>query len=597
MNRIFLILTTFLVLLTGYTGFAQRPTTKKDSLMLLLKHEKDLNKRIKLMIRLGNTDNTEEAILYTRKAVQLAQQHNFKKLEAIALLNLSLGHRTHGDYDRAIEASLNALRIYEELGEDSNPERASIYMQIGSHYSNQKNYPKGLSYLQEGLKIFELDKDTFNIVLSNINIGETYRLMNKLDSAKYCFERCLHYNKFINNEEIRGYTIGNLGLVHGAQGKTVLAKEQLTESIDILTRLNDPYSVSVYQSEFGLILIKEGHKQEGLDLLLTSLALAKKENLKEQIRDINIHLAKFYESEKQFQTALNYRKNYESYHDSLKNIETVRKIEQLEGQYKLDLKEADIELLEQSNQSKKRMLILLSLGSFILLTLSFFLYRTNKQRLRANIKLSEQNTIIEKKEREKALLLRELNHRVKNNLQMVSSLFNMQARHLKGNPAAEILKAGKLRVEALSLIHQNLYREDIDTSINLNEYLTELIENLIFNFGSNTQLEMDLKPIDVSLDTAIPVGLIINELTTNSLKYCKQLEHPVLKVSLQVNNRMIDLTLSDNGEGIPEDFNWKTSKSLGLKVVNTLSKQLGGNVTQFNANGCNWKISFPNKKD
>ncbi|SFD79132.1 sensor histidine kinase [Thermophagus xiamenensis] len=285
-----------------------------------------------------------------------------------------------------------------------------------------------------------------------------------------------------------------------------------------------------------------------------------------------------------------FRKQYEIYKDSLVNIENVRKIEQTENQYFLNLKEADIRFLEEQNRNKRNILILLSVGAFILLSLLVFVYSLQLSRKKALRKVSEQKDIIEKREKEKALLLKELNHRVKNNLQMVSSMFSLQAGQLKGEPGAEALLAARHRIEALMLIHQKLYRDDVDTTIDLVDYIRELTNNLVFGLTRKVNLILDLSPAYLYIDSAIPLGIIFNELLTNALKYGFKDNVLTLNVSLKEENNQLFLIIADNGAGVPPGFDMKKSRSLGLRLVYTLVQQLNGQINQFNDNGCRWEI-------
>ena len=179
---------------------------------------------------------------------------------------------------------------------------------------------------------------------------------------------------------------------------------------------------------------------------------------------------------------------------------------------------------------------------------------------------------------------------------MVASLLNLQARQLKGHPAAEALLSGKLRVEALTLIHRKLYRDDIDTTINISNYIEELSENLVMNFGQEFQLKRDLEPADVNIEKAIPLGLIINELITNSLKYgSSENQFPLLSISLNKHNDEMIIAISDNGKGLPPGFDWKKSDSFGLKLVHSLIGQLNGNIDYIYENGSKWKICIKSK--
>jgi two-component system, sensor histidine kinase PdtaS len=343
----------------------------------------------------------------------------------------------------------------------------------------------------------------------------------------------------------------------------------------------------------GKILIDEGKLKAGEQLLLESLNMAEKGRHKEQIQDISNDLSLFYEKNHQFEKALSYREKYEIYHDSLVNIDNVRKVEQLHSKYWLDKKEANIHFLEKENDNKRKLVSILSIGTILLVTLLIFLQRASQQRKRAFRKVSEQNIIIEKREKEKALLLKELNHRVKNNLQMVASLINIQARQSKEPVLSNALEATRHRIDTLVLIHQKLYRESADMQVNLENYIRELVDNLIFSYGEKVNLSMNLASIYLHIDSVIPLGLIINELITNALKYAKKQGQPLaINITLSEVNQKIYLSIADNGKGLPEGFENQKGNSLGLKLVYSLIKQLKGEIVYSYNNGCFWNITL-----
>src|SRR5690606_1197403 len=155
------------------------------------------------------------------------------------------------------------------------------------------------------------------------------------------------------------------------------------------------------------------------------------------------------------------------------------------------------------------------MGVFSLIIFMCLLYSGNKKIKKINKELSYQKDIISKREKEKALLLRELNHRVKNNLQMISSLLSLQSRELNGHPAKEAIISGKYRVEALSLVHRKLYQEGLDTKIKIKEYVEELVLSLFHGYNTKFKPKFKIANISVGIDIAVPLALIINELTTN----------------------------------------------------------------------------------
>lgn len=190
---------------------------------------------------------------------------------------------------------------------------------------------------------------------------------------------------------------------------------------------------------------------------------------------------------------------------------------------------------------------------------------------------------------EKEVLLKEVHHRVKNNLQVISSLLKIQATYIKEPFHREIFKESQNRIRSMALVHEQLYKSKDLTGVNIGEYLEELVSNVSRMYAtSGRPVKMELvvdKDLIVDLDTAIPCGLIVNELITNSFKHAFPNQAPKgvkkfeIGLTLCVNSfGLISLTVKDNGKGLPVGFDLHTSNSLGLKLVSILVKQLDGTI-------------------
>ena len=199
--------------------------------------------------------------------------------------------------------------------------------------------------------------------------------------------------------------------------------------------------------------------------------------------------------------------------------------------------------------------------------------------------------------KEKEVLLKEIHHRVKNNLQIISSLLKLQSSYLKDIEAQALFKDSYNRVRSMALIHEKLYRSSDLAKIDLADYIRNLLGNLFSSYGVSSQaIELKLKVDNISLDvdTAIPCGLIINELVSNSIKYafipdlCGEI---CVEFSLKRENEYI-LLISDNGVGLPSDFDLEQTDSLGLQLVFNLAEQLGGSIDLNTAHGTKFIIKF-----
>lgn len=201
---------------------------------------------------------------------------------------------------------------------------------------------------------------------------------------------------------------------------------------------------------------------------------------------------------------------------------------------------------------------------------------------------------------EKEVLLKEIHHRVKNNLQVISSLLGLQSQYIDDDSSLKLIKESQNRVRSIALVHENLYRSTNLGDINLNKYVLDLTRNLVYSYGKTpSQVDMDvhIDDLELPIDLVIPCGLIINELVSNSLKYAFPESHSEKpKISIAMKNSVdsgVEIKVQDNGIGLGEDFHLKPRDSLGLKLVQILAEdQLQGKLEYRSDQGTCFKISF-----
>ena len=207
---------------------------------------------------------------------------------------------------------------------------------------------------------------------------------------------------------------------------------------------------------------------------------------------------------------------------------------------------------------------------------------------------------------EKEVLLKEIHHRVKNNLQVISSLLNLQADHVTDKMAFQMFKESQNRVRSMALIHEKLYQSEDLARIDFAEYIRDLAHYLLRMYGvgtHNVRLEINVEDASLGIDTAIPCGLIVNELVSNSLKYAfpigggafdgRSEPEGEIRIDLRSDNGgNLMLTVSDSGVGFPDNLDFRETESLGLQLVNTLTEQLEGSIELDRTGGTKFKITF-----
>lgn len=197
---------------------------------------------------------------------------------------------------------------------------------------------------------------------------------------------------------------------------------------------------------------------------------------------------------------------------------------------------------------------------------------------------------------EKEVLLKEVHHRVKNNLQIISSIMSLQSGHVDGDERIlELLRVSRDRIRSMSFIHESLYQNKDFSSIDLGSYIDGLSRNLVMSYSltGNIALERDLKRVELVLDQAIPCGLILNELISNSFKHAFPNGRPgVVRIALNLSGEQVSITVKDNGVGLPEGFNTKNDGNLGLELVRTLVEQLDGKLDVKTGDGVAYLLTF-----
>jgi PAS domain S-box-containing protein len=207
----------------------------------------------------------------------------------------------------------------------------------------------------------------------------------------------------------------------------------------------------------------------------------------------------------------------------------------------------------------------------------------------------EMENAIKSSLQEKEILLKEIHHRVKNNMQIILSLLNLQKEYVDDAQALNVLQESQIRVRTMSLIHEKLYQSKDLMNINIKDYIEQLANDIIYSYAAtNVKQILEIENTEINIETALPCGLIISELISNSLKYAFSDENNnnELKISLIKSNDTFGLTVSDNGVGLPPELDYRNTESLGLQLVNNLVGQLDGEIELDQAHGTEFNIIF-----
>jgi two-component system, sensor histidine kinase PdtaS len=444
-------------------------------------------------------------------------------------------------------------------------------------------------------------KQEKSLLMIRTNIGSVYNKINDFDHAIAYYEMAIEQAKKLNDPYILLAASSNLGTIYFAQKKLdeaiaielpalEIAKSMgdVTSEISIMNNLASAYS-SKGDYKNGLI-----YADGALNLLKTNKSASALLHATINKADILYHLGKGNE-------AFELLKQHMAIKDSLLQADQQASLTEMEEKYNSDKQEqkikdlntskqiGDLKLKESEQASTIYLLIAISAGLLLALVVVALIINRNKNKV-----LESKNKIIEENLKEKEILLMEVHHRVKNNLQMIYSILNMQSKNLPAD-VADILNENKDRIRSISIVHEKLYRNEDISNININELITDIAENARKSspFASNTQINVTCDNIKPDLDTMLSLGIMVNELVTNSFKYAfEQNKQNNIQISLRKKENMLFLKVNDNGRGFPVGFTPSASKSFGFKMLQTLCKKLKGQINCQNSNGAQIEITM-----
>lgn len=302
-------------------------------------------------------------------------------------------------------------------------------------------------------------------------------------------------------------------------------------------------------------------------------------------------------------SALKHYEKYVQLLDSNFRITKIRQAEELQVLYNTQEKEKEITALNEqatlkdANLKQATLVRNLTLAGIAgMIVIAILLYRQNQLRKRSNQLISQKNEQLQELLTDREWLLKEIHHRVKNNLQIVTSLLSSQAVYINNEAAHAAIQDSKRRVYAMSLIHQKLYQSNNIATISMPGYVNELVMHVQTSLGTGNRVivQQDIASLNLDVTQAIPLGLIINECVVNSIKYAFPAgRNGMICISLQTDDTdHLTLTISDNGIGLPQDFDITEQNSLGMELVRGLAKQLKGQLNIESGNGLHIVIRF-----
>ena len=505
-------------------------------------------------------------------ALEVISQRDNAILDSLLMKSKSLGQV--GKRDSAMVVLMEVIRTAEK--ESLSKYLAPAYQQMGFIQHFEQKNDKALEYLKKAIQHGELVRDSFVLSRAWLVSGIIEFRNGNVDKAVEYFKRSAEISQARGDSSYAALALSKIGNAYEEQGDYQAATPYFDKLLRTVRSNRDTVLLLTAYINFGGNQYNLRQYPQALAYTDSALQIASKirrdfENM--EVLQLRVNIL---EKMGRHSEALLTMRQYTGYKDSTQTLERNRQIAELELQYETEKKET--QLLLQANQLRQGRLItgILIAALLVALMVGWLLYRLTRKLRKSN--------------EDKEWLIKEIHHRVKNNLQVLSSLLYLQSQHIKDETALGAVREGQTRVEAMSLIHQRLYMGDQLAAVDMPDYLRSLGETLLDTFGMDDEqvaISYEVEPIRLDVDTAIPLGLIVNELITNSLKYAfADGRKGLLEISLHINESgKLCLVVEDNGPGAVESFYLKKSTSFGSSLVDMLSKKLKGTMQASHENG------------
>lgn len=516
------------------------------------------------------------------------------------------------ELEKGLGYMFRGRRMLEKIGYANIPEAVNYLTLFGHHYYYHGEYQKAIDYLEQ---IKKFPNPGLVLPSAYLNtLGLAYTRLKKYDRAEPIFRDAIRLAQADHHDDWVAIATGNLGNTLRLIGRNREALPMLYADV-ALTKKGVPTS-----SATTCFLIAQA--LTALDSTAKAATyIAHGRRLQNDPTDpgfrAHYYLAqtRYFKKTGDYRLALLYQDSTLLFNESLREATQSKLLTNAEHNMNAEQYLSDMRQVETEKESALAIRNL-SLGILSVLLISLVVglvqYRTIR---RTNSQLSDKNRLIEEKgerlaEQSEQLqtLMRELHHRVKNNLAIVSSLLNLQTYRLSDTEAIEAVQESQRRVEAMSLIHQRLYRTDAVTTIDMAHYITDLVESLMAAYGfepDQFDLTIRVEDPEVDVDVAIPMGLILNELLTNAFKYAYSSnghriggrKRPALHIALHQTDGLT-LEVQDNGPGL-DLSQWHSpdaadapaeASSFGHQLIASLTEQIGGTLTVENRNGAYFQV-------
>ena len=563
-----------LLLLSTTGAFAGR----SDSLLRVLHALPEDTSRLPVLRQLVNTNlhqRPDSALPYAEVFLALADRGGTPRQQAVARSQLGLVHLLRGRHAEALPLFLDALQRFGSLDEPRSV--AMLLGNVATVYQKEGRPREAMPLLLRAQRLFQQEGDIFWAAGISEELANTYASMGMLDSADHWFDRTVRIMERVGGGRHVVETRSAQAELWEGGGSDERAVRLYTDALAAAEELGEQELVARVLRDRGRLLVVSGATEAGARDLYRALAIVQRGGFDAMRLEVHEALSDLHRRAGQADSAVWHLQRYVAWKDSLFTRENSARIADLQARYDLVRKDADLEH-QQLLLARRRTQLTVALSVAGLLVLVVIaLWRARAQRRRHLDEVREQHARVKETLQEKELLLRELHHRVKNNLQTVSSLLRLQSRADMDPAARTAIEEANARVKSMVLVHQDLYREGQLTAVDMQAYLPKLGTALLRGHGleQRVRLSWTIDPLRLDVDSAVPIGLIVNELITNALKHAFPGEGAgEVGVELHDRGEILQLTVRDDGVGLEPVPAGARSGEHGMGLVATFAGSL-----------------------
>jgi two-component sensor histidine kinase/TPR repeat protein len=528
-----------------------------------------------------------------------AEKKSFLKTLAGSLNNIGYVHKKYGEISEALQNYLEALTLQEEIGDQIG--RANSLNNIAVIYESQKSIDNAIEYYKKALSIYQEKNYLKGIAATLNNLGFIYGDAKKdtLTNLMY-YKKSLAIREQLGDKEGISNSLNNLGHIYSRLNENDKALEVIQKSLAMRKALENKKGIVSSLISVANIHLKINHFTRSKEYALQALKLAKEDGFPENIGNSAMVLKKIYHQEKNPQEELRMFELYIKMTDSLENEKTSALVYQQQLQYEKKKAVADFKNKTQLAlaQKKEQKVISLSIAGSLVLVLIFSVFIFRKWRITQQQKMTieKQRDLLGKENKERGFMMKEIHHRVKNNLQIVNSLLRLQSHKIKDENIVKIFEDAQHRIISMARLHESMYRSSDLKRIDIKAHFHSLITALIKEYQTETSIELNLQieQLNIGMKTLVPLGLIINEMITNALKHAfVGNEKGTITVCLRtLKTNELELIVGDDGIGMPKDILPKEATSLGLELIYVFTEQLEGQLELLSAKGTQFQLLF-----